>query len=144
MGLLEKLADLLTSKWVRVRGDSMLPSLRDGQWARISRRAYHGHGPRRFDVVRFEAPGDGLRFDIKRIVGLPGELVELRSGILFVDGEEIPFETAGGGNAAWGPGEGEYVMLGDNREASTDSRRYGVVDRHAITGRVEFRSTGRS
>lgn len=141
--MLERLADLLTSKWVRVRGDSMSPTLRDGQWARVSRRVYRNGVPSRFDVVRFEAPVEGLRFDVKRIVGLPDELVELRAGVLFVDGAEVPFEITGGGDAAWGPDVDEYVVLGDNREASTDSRRYGVVRRDAIVGIVEVRSRTR-
>ena len=136
MSLAFRLLDLLTSQWVRISGESMLPSLRPGGWARVSRLAYRSRTPQRFDVVRFEAPLADLRWDVKRVVGLPGELVELRDGQLFVDGRLTDFAITGGGDTAWAPADGEYVVLGDNRDHSTDSRHYGAIARRSIRGKV--------
>ena len=78
---------------------------------------------------------------MKRIIGLPGEEVELRKGELFVDGEPVddffaycPDPTAD--NHEWWPRDDEYVVLGDNRIASTDSRKFGPVKRSSFRGRV--------
>lgn len=139
MTFLWKLLDLFTSQWVRVSGESMLPTLRDGQWVRSSRIAFRRQAPQRFDIVRFEAPVPDLRFDVKRIVGLPGEAVELRDGVLLIDGEVIDSAIHGEGEAHWSTGADEYVVLGDNREHSTDSRRYGVISGSAIRGRIAAR-----
>ena len=103
--------DLLTSQWVRVSGDSMLPTLRNGQWVRMSRLSPRRRSPQRFDIVRFEAPTGELRFDVKRVVGLPREQVELRGGVLHVDGHAVESGITGGGDAVWSPGVGEYVVL---------------------------------
>ena len=137
MKLFWYLLDLLTSQWIRISGESMLPTLRDGQWVRASRVTLRRRSPQRFDVVRFEAPVDGLRFDVKRVVGLPWEEIELRDGALYVDGRAVDSEITGGGDAKWSTGEAEYVMLGDNRAHSTDSRRYGVVNRRALRGTIK-------
>ena len=117
----------------------MAPTLRDGQWVVVSRRAY-AHGlPSRFDVVRFVDPRRPGSWSIKRIVGLPAEQVELRGGELVVDCRAMDEPHAAPGNTAdylWMTGPGEYVVLGDNRPRSTDSRQYGPIDFSAITGGV--------
>jgi signal peptidase I len=78
---------------------------------------------------------------MKRIVGLPGEEVALRNGELFVDGESVddsfgycPDPTVD--NHEWWPRDDEYVVLGDNRMASMDSRKFGLVKRSSFRGRV--------
>jgi signal peptidase I len=78
---------------------------------------------------------------MKRIVGLPGEEVALRSGELIVDGESVKDAYAycldpDTDNHEWWPRGDEYVVLGDNRAASTDSRRFGPVKRVSFRGRV--------
>ncbi len=117
----------------------MAPTLRDGQWVVVSRRAY-AHGlPSRFDVVRFVDPRRPGSWSIKRIVGLPAEQVELRGGELVVDCRAMDEPHAAPGNTAdylWMTGPGEYVVLGDNRPRSTDSRQYDPIDFSAITGGV--------
>ena len=117
----------------------MAPTLRDGQWVVVSRRAYARRLPSRFDVVRFVDPRRPGSWSIKRIVGLPSEQVELRGGELVVDCRTMDEPHAAPGNTAdylWITGPGEYVVLGDNRPRSTDSRRYGPIDFSAITGGV--------
>ena len=117
----------------------MTPTLRDGQWVVVSRRAYARRPPSRFDVVRFADPRRPGSWSIKRIVGLPLEHVDLRGGELVVDGLTIEEPRAVAGDASdhlWAPGANEYVVLGDNRSRSTDSRLYGPIGFPAITGAV--------
>ena len=117
----------------------MAPSLRHGQWVIVSRRAYARRPPSRLDVVRFSDPRRPGSWSVKRIVGLPSEHIELRGGELVIDQRTIDEAHAAPGNAAeysWMTGPGEYVVLGDNRSRSTDSRHYGPIGFSAITGAV--------
>ena len=135
----ERLVELLSRQLIRVRGESMTPTLRDGQWVVVSRRAYAGRPPSRFDVVRFADPRRPGSWSVKRIVGLPSEHVELRGYELVVDGMTIKEPHAVAGDTSdhlWVPGPNEYVVLGDNRSRSTDSRFYGPIGFPAITGAV--------
>ena len=135
----ERLVELLSRQLIRVRGESMAPTLRNGQWVVVSRRAYAQRPPSRFDVVRFADPRRPGSWSIKRIVGLPLEIVEFRGGVLVVDGLAIDDPRAVPGDTSehlWAPGANKYVVLGDNRSRSTDSRRYGPIRLSAITGAV--------
>lgn len=144
MNPLESALRLLSVQLVRVNGDSMLPALRHGQWVRVDRRACKNAPPQRFDVIRFEDPSRPGRWPVKRVVGLPGEHVVLDRGALTVNGAPVPEphlpqQQRDSENHEWQLKEGEYVVLGDNRTASTDSRRYGPVRRAAMLGRVLLR-----
>ena len=129
----------------------------DGAWVLVSRRAYAWpRTPARFDIVKLEEPGHPGHFVIKRIVGLPDEDVRFENGSLLIDDEPLPDVmstgslagppptrwtsglTPGGGGASfrWAPCTNEYVVLGDNRSASTDSRRFGTVPAGAIRGKI--------
>ncbi len=135
----EWLAEILTRQLIRVRGESMSPTLGDGRWVVVSRRAYVNRRPSRFDVVRFADPRRPGSWSVKRIVGLPTEQVELRNGALAIDGREVADPHAVPVDASdhlWAPGRDEYVVLGDNRTRSTDSRHYGPIPLSAITGAV--------
>ena len=139
--MLEPLLRLLWVQLVRVRGDSMAQALRDGQWVLVDRRAYRRRPPARFDIVRFEDPSRPGAWSVKRIVGLPGEQIALRDGQLTINGQPVrePHVDASIADAEtheWRPGPRQYVVLGDNRLRSTDSRRYGPVPLSAIRGRV--------
>lgn len=136
---------MLSVQLVRVNGDSMLPALRQGQWVRVDRRAFKNAPALRFDVVRFEDPSRQGRWAIKRMVGLPGEVVVLDRGVLTVNGAPVPEPhlpqpQPDSEYHEWQLKEGEYAVLGDNRAASTDSRRYGPVRRAALLGRVLLRT----
>ena len=140
--MLGKLLEILTSQLVRIDGSSMEPTFRSGAWVVVSRRAYSGsRTPERFDVVRFEDPDEPARWLIKRIVGLPNEEVEISEGRLVIDGNAISdaagvYSTNTGNGHQWWPREDEYVVLGDNRSASRDSRKFGSIPARALTGKV--------
>ena len=171
--------------WNPIPSSSMRPNLLEGDVVFVNRLAYdvkvpltnnilaHTGEPRRGDVVTFESPQDGIRL-IKRLVALPGDVVELRNERLVINGRE----------AEWGPVEqvleplgearmpalrvheridgrtrqvqfvpriktpvrnfgpvtvpaGQYLMLGDNRDNSADSRYIGFVPRNLLIGRAE-------
>jgi signal peptidase I len=141
--VLEPLLGLLSMQFVRVRGDSMSPALRHGQWVCVDRRAYRRAAPQRGDIVRLKDPQRPGAWVVKRIVGLPGEAVRHEGGRLSVNGVAVPALEASPSEISapqdWSPGTGEYVVLGDNRARSTDSRAYGPVRREAILGKVLMR-----
>ncbi len=132
---------LFSRQFVRVNGESMMPALKHGQWARVDKAAYGKLPPHRFDIVRFEDPSRPGRWSVKRIVGLPGERVVLDRGVLAVNGTPVSESHLAQTRSdseyhEWILKDGEYVVLGDNRGASTDSRRYGPVKSAAILGRI--------
>lgn len=106
----------------------------------MNRRAYRSALPERFDVVRLEDPGRAGRWIVKRVIGLPGEQIRLTDGVLFVDDIETPEPYTSGrastGKNEWWPRANEIVVLGDNRDASTDSRKFGTVSLTAVRGKV--------
>jgi signal peptidase I len=170
--------------WNPIPSGSMRPTLLEGDVVLVDRTAYDlrppfsGHvlarvgEPARGDVVTFRSPRDG-RLLIKRIVGLPGDLVELRGDVLVVNGRPMEYRAAvalnvpaegGATEPAWQAvedlgtashavqflperaalrtfaarrvPEGEYFMMGDNRDDSDDSRFIGTVARERIVGRA--------
>ena len=135
-----KFLDRLTSKWVLIVGHSMHPALRDRQRVRVSRRAFKRSAPARWDNVLFEHPERERFWETKRIVGLPGEYVRLIAGRLQIDGVDIDEPFIYGGqprmDRTWALRDDEYVVMGDNRRRSTDSRTFGPVPRRNILGKV--------
>ena len=125
-----------------VYGQSMEPNLHPLERLVIEKVSYRLHPPKRFDIVVVDLPiMDELL--IKRIVGLPGETVEIRDGILYIDGQPVPEPEerfADGTNLA--PvtlGPDSYFVLGDNRANSNDSRVFGPIHRSNIVGRAWLR-----
>ncbi len=143
--MIGRILDIATAKLVQVRGASMDPAFPDGSWVVVNRRAYRWpNKPQRFDVVRFEDPVTPGRWFLKRVVGLPDEEVSLEDGQLKINGSEIPEPHVPDSESptsdhSWWPCTNEYVLLGDNRAASTDSRKFGTVSLGAITGKVTRR-----
>ena len=124
----------------------MLPTINDGDRILISLSNYQTLPPRRGDIIVYSRPKSCLRLELKRIVGLPGERVDLDAGILTVEGEWVrePYlgnlpSTLGLDPISWTLAEEEYVVLGDNRAHSTDSRKYGPIKTDEIIGRAWFR-----
>lgn len=124
----------------RIQGRSMEPNLNHGQSLIVNKLVYYLHAPQRGDVVAFHSPENPRGDAIKRIVGLPGEEVEIIEGQVLIDGvrleESYITESTYG---SWGPevvGEGEYYVLGDNRDTSGDSRYFGMLAREAIIGKA--------
>ena len=129
-----------------VRGASMVPSLSPGDQVLVDVSAYGENGPARGDIVVFLGPHAEGRHDIKRLIGLPGERVVMAEGMLYVDGRQIaePYlsglpSSVGLGESAWDLGAGEYLLLGDNRAHSTDSREFGPIEGDRIVGRARLR-----
>ena len=137
--------DRFTSKWVLVIGHSMHPTLREGERVRVSRRTYRIGEPARWDVVLFEHPDREGFWETKRVIGLPGELVRLIGGRLIVDGQELEEPFVEGIQPRlkrlWELGADEYILMGDNRRRSTDSRSFGPVSRRKIVGKVILESS---
>ena len=133
-----------------VKGASMEPSFYDDEYLIIDEISYRFSEPQRGDIVVFKYPRDPNQFFIKRVVGLPGEKVEITDGYVFIykqDGQKIllneylylSVESKTVGSRLWQLGDNEYYVLGDNREHSMDSRTFGPVAKELIVGRVWLR-----
>lgn len=130
---------------------SMLNTIQEGDRIIASRLAYINEDPERYDVVIFKFPDDEKQFFVKRIVGLPGETVEVVNGIVYVtktDGSTIQldddFVTNCTPTGDFGPfvvPEDCYFMMGDNRNTSNDSRFWKdkYVHKDKIIGKVKFK-----
>jgi signal peptidase I len=134
--------NLFLAQATQVLGQSMEPNLHSTQRVVVEKVTYRfSHGPRRGDIVVIDLP-DQAEMLIKRVVGLPGETIEVRGGKVYIDGEELSEHWA------VNPGGGSYgrqtvpplhiFVMGDNRGASNDSRSFGPVPIEHIVGRAWF------
>ncbi len=136
----------------RVHGDSMTPNLCHGDLLYVVPKSWTPHGFERGAVVVATSPvGDGS-FWVKRVIGLPGEFVAFGDdGAVLIDDVPLPEPYCSGRpyeqgtpreqrrSAPWLCNDDEYFLMGDNRDDSNDSRRYGPAPFHTIVGRVWFR-----
>ena len=133
-----------------VSGASMYPTLHNGDRMILSKVG----DIHRFDVVILKAPDENVEY-IKRVIGMPGDTIEMKSGVLYINGKKVdqPFintealakqtvfmddftlESLTGESKV---PEGKYFVLGDNRGVSKDSRMIGFIDRSAIEGKAVF------
>jgi signal peptidase I len=129
----------------RVQGTSMLPLLADSERIIVNKFVYRFHGIERGDVVVFWYPKDPSVSFIKRVIGLPGDTVELRRGELMLNGQKVREEYV---LASFRDDEshepvvvprGYYYVLGDHRSSSNDSRSWGEVPEKYIYGKAFFR-----
>lgn len=131
-----------------VDGSSMEPTLSDGDNLIVDKISYHLGEPQRYDIVVFPCGEDGT-YLIKRIIGLPGETVQIdEDGAIYIDGEHLiesygreVMENPGLAKEPILLGDDEYFVLGDNRNDSLDSRnaQVGMVHREDIIGRAWMR-----
>lgn len=134
-----------------VRGDSMVPSFNSGDYLIIDEISYRFNDPERGDIIVFKYPKNPSQRFIKRIIGLPGETVEIKDGEIAIydknNQKQILDETiylpnakaTTYGNLQVVLTENEYFVLGDNRAYSSDSRNWGPVPKENIIGKVFFR-----
>ena len=134
-----------------VRGDSMSPTLRDGDLIHLRRVSAEGARYRRGSIVVAETPspsrGNSQLTNVKRVVGLPGELVRVgNDGAVSIEGISLsePYlavgrQAAPGTGLLWLCDDYEYFLMGDNRADSWDSRRFGPIPASNIVGRAWLR-----
>ena len=141
---------------VHVLGLSMYPTLDDQDYLIATKIDYRLHDPARGDIVIMRDPYDSSKDFIKRVIGLPGERILIRDGKVYINGQLLdepylrtdqPWTT----NANWPPAgspnaeaaytipAGEYFVMGDNRNASSDSRIFGAVQRDRIEAHAWIR-----
>ena len=144
---------ILFTRFIAIRsvvdGSSMNPTLTDLDNVLVNRVTYAFSEPQRFDIVVFELKNEPGTFYIKRVIGLPGETVTIRDGEVYINGARLEGDVYGNapvrrpGRAAEGVtlGEGEYFVMGDNRNNSLDSRfnEPGSIQRHQLIGKVLLR-----
>ena len=129
---------------VKVEGTSMAPLLSDQERIFINKFVYRFEPIERGDVVVFWYPLDRSKSFIKRVIGLPGETIELQGGRLYVDGKarpEIYIPASYLDGSSYGPltiPNDEYFVMGDHRDSSNDSRVFGPVGRGYIYGKAVF------
>ena len=124
----------------RIEGQSMEPNFHHGQYLLVNKMAYRLGEYRRGDVIVFHYPNDPSQDYIKRIIGLPGDTVEFRDGVLFVNGlfidepydqvqiaKNIPAQTVA---------PAFLYVLGDNRPASSDTRTWGQLSQEFVIGKA--------
>ncbi len=133
-----------------VRGDSMEPNFYSGDYLIVDEISYRINSPKRGDVIVFKYPKNPSQRFIKRIIGLPSEIVEIDNGKVIVYGSEGQSQNLDEseylilnqeiiGNSTTELGSGEYFVLGDNRFYSSDSRRWGILPENNIIGKVFLR-----
>ncbi len=124
----------------RVEGMSMEPNFHDGQFLLINKLAYRLGEPQRGDVIVFRYPLDPSRDFIKRVIGLPGETVEIRNGQVYINNQFID-DPAAVNEASYNLsptvlGPEELFVLGDNRPNSSDSHSWGTLPADLVIGKV--------
>lgn len=135
-----------------VRGASMEPNFHDHEYLIIDEISYRFKDAKRGDILVFRYPNNPSEYFIKRLIGLPGEQIQIKDGQVyifddeFVDGTilEEPYldegvKTYGLSESKITLGDNEYYVLGDNRNSSKDSRSFGPLNENFLTGKVLFR-----
>ena len=128
---------------IKVNGESMYPTLEEGDIMILNKTAYYFNNPKRFDIVVVDMPDEYL---IKRVIGLPGEHIEYKNNTLYVDGKKVKENFKHGKTEDFNikelgsdtVPEGSYLVLGDNRENSLDSRELGFMKEEQLLGRTSL------
>lgn len=137
---------------VIVRGDSMYDTLKDGEVLLLSKISYKVHDIKRFDIIVIKDKTDD--YIIKRVIGLPGDNIEYKDDVLYINGkkykkrytEDITEDftlqdicNINGINCEGKIPKNMYLVLGDNRDVSADSRIKGLIEKKQIIGKAIFR-----
>lgn len=142
------LVTIALGKTTIMQDDSMSPTLLAGDVVLTNRFSYQLGEPARGDLIAFKLSDDEMASTrIKRVIGLPGETIQIIDGNIYIDGEKYvesmkfpTIENPGLAEEAIKLGNGEYFVLGDNRNSSEDSRfaAVGVIDKKEIVGKIWF------
>ncbi len=131
---------------VRVEGTSMLPHLHNGERIFINKFIYRFDRIERGDIVVFWYPNDPDKSFIKRVIGLPGETVAIRNGVVYINGQPLDepyldprYHRRHENMPSTFIRNHYYFVMGDNRDASNDSRQWGPVPEKYIYGKAIFR-----
>ena len=124
---------------VRVENVSMEPTLWQGEFLLVNRVAYKIGTPKIGDIIIFHAPGVEDLDYIKRLIGRPGDIVHIEGGVVYVNGQAL-YETyiaePTGYSGTWEVPEGQFFVLGDNRNNSSDSHLWGFISEDAVVGKA--------
>lgn len=139
--LIALLLNVFVGQATRVQGQSMEPNLHTDQRLVVEKVSYRFHGPQRGDIVVIRVPSQGEELLIKRVIGLPGEMVEIRDGNVYIDGQLLDEPYANGSTRQGRIGRVivpalQVFVMGDNRAHSNDSRSFGPVPIEDIVGRA--------
>lgn len=131
-----------------VKGQSMEPTFLENEYLIIDELTYRFREPERGEVVVLRSPTNAKDYYLKRVIGLPGERVKVENSRVIIYSADNPqgvvieeeyLDQPTTGSSSWTLGSDEYFVMGDNRGASFDSRKFGPVKRGAIVGRTWLR-----
>jgi signal peptidase I len=124
----------------RVDGESMEPGLHTDEFVMVDKVTYLFHAPERGDIIVFHYPLDTSRDFIKRVIGVPGDVVSTTSTNIIVDGQTLhePYIRVAFNfeSNTWKLGPNQFFVMGDNRDNSLDSRSWGLLAKSYIVGKV--------
>jgi len=132
-----------------IRGQSMDPNFENGDYLIIDEITYRFRAPERGEVIVFKYPEDPSSRFIKRVIALPGETIEIKNGDVTIynkigtyllNEDYLPSDLSTTGNLMVTLGEDEYFVMGDNRPYSYDSRKFGLLSKKYIIGKVIIRA----
>jgi signal peptidase I len=124
---------------VRVENVSMQPTLYSGEFVLVNKLAYKIGSPHIGDIIIFPYPNDPVEKYVKRVIGLPGDTVEVSDGVVYVNGQALTEPYIADQpvySGTWLVPEGELFVLGDNRNNSTDSHVWGFVKIDQVIGKA--------
>jgi signal peptidase I len=129
----------LVSARIRVDGASMEPTLVSGEYVIVSRLSYRLGSPQQGDIIVFHFPRDPKEEYIKRVIGLPGDEVEVRNGSVYVNTQPLDenyLKVIMNYTGTWRVPAGQLFVLGDNRNNSSDSHDWGMVPMDYVVGKA--------
>jgi signal peptidase I len=123
----------------RVDGASMEPTLVSGEYVVVNRLSYRLGSPQRGDIIVFHPPVNPEEEYIKRVIGLPGDEVEVKDGMVYVNGQPLQesyLNVKTNYAGTWNVPQDQLFVLGDNRINSSDSRNWGTVPMNYVVGKA--------
>jgi signal peptidase I len=124
---------------ILIEGFSMLPTLQEGEYVIIDKLSYYLNEPERGDVIVLHFPNDRSRDFIKRVIGVPGDHIAISDGVVTINGVPLsePYINAEPAyDGTWDVPDGQYFVLGDNRNNSSDSHNWSFLPRDDIVGKA--------